>query len=67
VQLKRKGKELVGLCPFHEERSPSFHVNAERGVFRCHGCNKAGDVVTYVQQRYALNYQQANQWLKEFR
>lgn len=67
VRLRRKGKELVGLCPFHEEHTPSFHVNVERGVWRCHGCDKAGDVVSYVKVRHGLNYQQANLWLKEFR
>lgn len=67
VVLKRKGKELVGLCPFHEEKSPSFHVNMERGVWRCHGCNAAGDVVTYVQKRLGLSYPAANEHLRRWR
>lgn len=67
VELKRKGKELVGLCPFHQEKTPSFHVNPERGVFRCQGCNVAGDVITYVQRTRGMTYQQANLWLRDFR
>lgn len=67
VQLKRKGRELVGLCPFHEEKTPSFHVNMEKGLFRCQGCGVGGDVITYVKKRQDLNYQMANVWLREFR
>lgn len=67
LELKPKGQELVALCPFHEEKTPSFHINPKKGLWRCQGCNKAGDVVSYVQAKHDLNYQRANLWLKEFK
>jgi DNA primase len=48
VRLKKQGRNLVGLCPFHKERTPSFSVNQERGVFYCHGCKESGDVFSYL-------------------
>jgi len=51
VRLRRVGTRLVGLCPFHTEKSPSFSVNADLGFFKCFGCGKGGDLFTYVQLR----------------
>ena len=42
VRLRRAGRNFVGLCPFHNEKTPSFSVNAERGFFHCFGCNTGG-------------------------
>ena len=50
VQLKRTGRNWVGLCPFHAERTPSFNVREEMGRYRCFGCDKSGDVFTFVQE-----------------
>jgi DNA primase len=50
VALKRVGRNWVGLCPFHGERSPSFNVREETGRYRCFGCGAAGDVFTFVQE-----------------
>lgn len=50
VQLKRTGRNWVGLCPFHAERTPSFNVNEQTGRYKCFGCDKAGDVFTFVQE-----------------
>ena len=50
VPLKRVGRNWVGLCPFHGERSPSFNVREEMGRYRCFGCGAAGDVFTFVQE-----------------
>src|SRR5918993_4197701 len=50
VQLKRTGRNWVGLCPFHPERTPSFNVREETGRYRCFGCDKSGDVFTFVQE-----------------
>jgi DNA primase len=50
VQLKRTGRNWVGLCPFHAEKTPSFNVREETGRFRCFGCDKSGDVFTFVQE-----------------
>lgn len=50
VKLKASGQTLKGLCPFHKEKTPSFHVNPQRGFFHCFGCGKGGDVFTFVQE-----------------
>ena len=50
VQLKRTGRNWVGLCPFHAERTPSFNVREETGRYKCFGCDKSGDVFTFVQE-----------------
>jgi DNA primase len=49
VPLKRSGAQWKGLCPFHGEKTPSFHVNGERGVFYCFGCSAGGDVIKFVE------------------
>ena len=43
VSLKRKGSSLVGLCPFHSEKTPSFTVSSGKGLYHCFGCNRGGD------------------------
>ncbi|MBV8067613.1 MAG: DNA primase [Candidatus Eremiobacteraeota bacterium] len=50
VPLKKRGNDLVGLCPFHAEKTPSFHVHPDRGFFKCFGCGTGGDVITFVQK-----------------
>ena len=49
VQLRRQGRNWVGLCPFHGEKSPSFNVREETGRYKCFGCDASGDVFTFVQ------------------
>jgi DNA primase len=49
VQLRKRGTDLVGLCPFHGEKTPSFHVHPDRGFFKCFGCGAGGDVIKFVQ------------------
>lgn len=50
VVLKRAGSQYRGLCPFHKEKTPSFNVSSERGIFKCYGCNEGGDVFAFVQK-----------------
>src|SRR4026209_1841582 len=50
VQLKRAGRNWKGLCPFHGEKTPSFNVQPEKGFFMCFGCQKKGDVFTFVME-----------------
>ncbi len=50
VTLRKRGNDLVGLCPFHAEKTPSFHVHPDRGFFKCFGCGAGGDVFTFVQK-----------------
>jgi DNA primase len=56
VQLKRTGRNWVGLCPFHAEKTPSFNVREETGRYRCFGCDKSGDVFTFVQEIDHLDF-----------
>jgi DNA primase len=56
VQLKRVGRRWSGLCPFHSERSPSFSVNAEQGLYYCFGCGAKGDVITFVREADHLDF-----------
>jgi hypothetical protein len=50
LQMKQQGRELVGLCPFHKEKSPSFTVDPEKGLWKCFGCDRGGDVFTFVKE-----------------
>jgi len=63
VQLKRAGRNWVGLCPFHAERTPSFNVREETGRYRCFGCDKSGDVFTFVQEHDHVDFIGAVEYL----
>lgn len=65
VNLKRRGKNLVGLCPFHNEKTPSFTVWPENGSFYCFGCGAGGDVFTFVKMIENLDYIEAVKSLAE--
>jgi DNA primase len=56
LQLKRVGRRFVGLCPFHAEKTPSFSVNAEQGLYYCFGCQAKGDVITFVREIEHLDF-----------
>ena len=56
VSLRKRGADLVGLCPFHAEKTPSFHVHPDRGFFKCFGCGAGGDVITFVQRSDQLTF-----------
>jgi DNA primase len=57
--LKRQGTRWVGLCPFHQEKSASFSVNAEMGVFYCFGCQASGDAITFVREIEHVDFVEA--------
>lgn len=59
VPLRKRGNDLVGLCPFHGEKTPSFHVHPDRGFYKCFGCGAAGDVITFVQKREGVPFADA--------
>lgn len=59
VQLRRAGKDFVGLCPFHEERSPSFHVSPAKRFFHCFGCRAHGNAIDFVMQRDRVDFAEA--------
>src|SRR5687767_2877566 len=56
---KAGGTRLKGLCPFHNEKTPSFHVNPDRGFYKCFGCGKAGDAITFVRETEQLTFTEA--------
>lgn len=59
VRLQQSGRYLKGLCPFHEEKTPSFFVFPERGTWRCFGCGRGGDVISFVMERDKANFVEA--------
>jgi len=65
LALKRKGREMVGLCPFHDDHKPSFNVNPSKQIFKCFACGAGGDVVKFVQMREHLSFPQALQRLAD--
>jgi DNA primase len=56
VKLTRRGRSFVGLCPFHKEKTPSFHVNPERGFYHCFGCHASGDAIKFIQETEGLDF-----------
>jgi DNA primase len=65
TQLRKSGGRLVGRCPFHEERTPSFSVNPGQGLFYCFGCHKGGDMITFVRETQGLDFSGAIEWLAD--
>ena len=59
VKLKQHGKEFQGLCPFHNEKTPSFTVNNQKGFYHCFGCGAHGDIFTFVMSNEGLEYKEA--------
>ena len=65
MQLKRRGRNLVGLCPFHGEKTPSFNIYTENGSFYCFGCGAGGDIITFVMKIENLDYMEAVKFLAQ--
>ncbi len=65
TELKRSGQQLMGLCPFHDERSPSFSVDPDRKVFHCFGCGEGGDLFKFVQLTEGLNFRESVETLSD--
>ena len=65
VHLKRSGKNMVGLCPFHSEKTPSFTVYPENGSFYCFGCGAGGDVITFIRRIENLDYMESIRFLAQ--
>lgn len=63
VSLKRRGVNLLGLCPFHNEKTPSFTVSPAKGIFKCFGCGKGGNAVNFIMEHEHLSYPEALRWL----
>lgn len=63
VALKKNGSELVGLCPFHDEKTPSFKVSKSKGIYKCFGCSKSGDPIQFLMEFKKLGFMEAIKWL----
>lgn len=63
VQLKKRGVNLLGLCPFHNEKTPSFTVSPSKGIFKCFGCGKAGNSVNFIMEHEKYSYPEALRYL----
>ena len=66
VKLKKNGKRLLGLCPFHTEKSPSFTVSPELSVYHCFGCGKSGDLFRFVMDFERVDFNRAKEILSEY-
>ena len=65
VRLRKAGRNYTGLCPFHREKTPSFNVNPERGIFKCFGCGKGGNVFTFLMELEKISFVDAVELLAE--
>lgn len=63
VSLKKRGVNLLGLCPFHNEKTPSFTVSSPKGIFKCFGCGKGGDAVRFLMEHEHYSYPEALKYL----
>lgn len=63
VHLKKRGTSLIGLCPFHNEATPSFHVSVSKGIFKCFGCGKGGDSTRFIMDHEKASYPEALRYL----
>ncbi len=66
VRLKKRGANYQANCPFHNEKTPSFNVSPAKGIYKCFGCGKAGNVVTFLQEHEKLTYPEAIRWLADY-
>ncbi len=65
VPLKRVGRHFKALCPFHQERTPSFYVNTDKQIFHCFGCGAGGNVFGFLMQQERLTFPEAVKQLAE--
>ncbi len=65
VKLKKAGRSYVGLCPFHKEKTPSFHVSPERGTYHCFGCGEGGDIFSFIEKSEGVDFKGALTLLAE--
>lgn len=65
VELRQRGNTFWGCCPFHQEKSPSFHVDPQTGLWKCFGCGESGDVFAYVMKRESLDFPDSIRYLAD--
>src|SRR5213079_2422156 len=64
-RLRKVGGRYTGLCPFHQEKTPSFSVSPDRGTYHCFGCGVGGDAITFVQETEGVDFVGAIEWLAD--
>ena len=65
VKLVKGGRNFKGLCPFHSEKTPSFMVSPELQIYRCFGCSKGGDVISFLEEFEGMEFVEALEYLAE--
>ena len=65
VKLKKTGQNYSGLCPFHSEKTPSFHVNESKGLYYCFGCGKGGNVIGFLKDIKGESFKEVIDYLKK--
>ena len=65
VQLRKRGKNFIGLCPFHQEKTPSFTVSEEKQIFHCFGCHTGGNVYKFLMEYKSISFVEAVQEIAE--
>src|SRR5512147_2079209 len=63
VKLKKRGTNYLGLCPFHNEKTPSFTVSPSKEIYKCFGCGKSGNTISFVMEHEKYSYVDALKWL----
>lgn len=63
VKLKKRGTNYIGLCPFHNEKGPSFTVSPAKEIYKCFGCGKSGNTITFLMEHEKYSYVEALRWL----
>ena len=66
VPLKKRGVNYIGLCPFHDEKTPSFNVNPVKGIFKCFGCGEGGSAISFLMKHQHYTYYESLKWLADF-
>lgn len=66
IRLRKRGANYIANCPFHNEKTPSFAVSASKGIYKCFGCGRGGNVVTFVQEHEKITYPEAIKWLAAY-
>jgi DNA primase len=66
LKLRKRGTSYIANCPFHNEKSPSFNVNPAKGIYKCFGCGKGGDVVSFVEEYEKFSFVEAIRWLANY-
>ena len=63
VKLKKRGTNFIGNCPFHNEKSPSFTVSPAKEIYKCFGCGKSGNTITFLMEHEKYSYVESLRWL----